>query len=320
LVISIIVVGAGYTVMTSSLKATTVNDQSTQMQQSARIAMDLISQDLKMAGFGMTAAVGNCNYAVVPLDQNTAGADTGPDGFRVVVPTTGTAAPLWTLAVDLNGAPTATQLTLTAGAGAAMTAAGFGAGAYAFPQPISIGGTVSATVTAQTGDTLTLSTAIPAPTRLVANTRVYWLQCISYDIATTAAACSGNAPCLRRDGVAVAEGIEDLQLAYACDGCTVGGIPDGIIDDQNGSNTFDAADFISNNTWTTAPFTPDTLRLVRVSIVARQTRADTDWKSGQVIQAEDHNPATDPGFNATTAQQLRRRLLTRTIEFRNLGL
>jgi hypothetical protein len=66
--------------------------------------------------------------------------------------------------------------------------------------------------------------------------------------------------------------------------------------------------------------TPDFLRMVRVSVVARQIRQDPDWRSGQAVVVEDHNPVNDAGYNVTTYQQTRRRVLTRTIEFRNVGL
>jgi type IV pilus assembly protein PilW len=319
MVIAMIVIAAAYTVMTGSQKATNLNDHTTQMQQNVRIAMDLLTQDLKMAGFGMSSAVGACNYAIVPGDNTPAGNDTGPDSVSVVVPTTSTAAPLWSLAAQVTGAPTATTLTLVAGAGAAMTASGFGVAPYALPQPISINGTVSATVTALAGDALTISSPINSPAVFPVGTQVYWLQCITYDIRNVAADCSGNAPCLRRNGVAIAEGIEDLQLAYACDGCS-GAVSDGVLDDQNASTTFDTADFISNSTWTVAPLTPDTIRMVRINIVARQLRSDPNWSSTQAVVVEDHNPTSDAGYDATAYAKMRRRLLTRTIQVRNLGL
>jgi type IV pilus assembly protein PilW len=324
MVIAMIVVGAGYTVMTGSQKATTVNDQATQMQQNVRLAMDLLTQDFKMAGFGMTAAVGGCSFAVVPGDNTPGGADSGPDSVSLVVPTTSTVNPLWTLSTQVTGAPTATSLTLQAGAGASMTASGFAAAPFALPQPISIGGTVSATVTALAGDVLTVSSPVNSPAVFPVGTAIHWLQCITYDIvratdANAATLCSGNPPCLRRGGVAIAEGIEDLQLAYACDGCA-GAVPDGLVDDQNASNTFDTADFISNSTWTSAPLTPDTIRMVRVNIVARQLRADPDWRNTQPVAVEDHNPTSDAGYDQQTYQQLRRRVLTRTIQLRNFGL
>lgn len=320
-VITLVLVGAGYTVMTGSEKAASVNDQTAQMQQNGRIAMEVLARDLKMAGFGMIGPVAACNNAVVPTDNNLGGADTGPDSVSLVVP-----AVLSTLRATVTGGPTVNTIQLQTGD---VAVAGFTAN-----QPISVGGTVSATATGVAGDTLTLLNPIGAPAVFpgcvqpcTGATLVYWLQCVAYTINTNAVACSGNPPCLMRGGVPVAEGIEDLQVAYACDGCTGTGIPDGIVDDQNASGTFDAADFMSNNNWLTSPMTPDRIRLVRVSIVARQPRTDvgmgertTRGSMSAPVVAEDHNPATDPGFNATTYAQERRRLLTRTIQVRNLGL
>lgn len=305
--ISMLALAAGYTAMSSSDKAATVNDQTVQMQQNARVAMRLLSQDIKAAGFGMSGAVGSCGQAIVPGDNNPAGNDTGPDQVSLVVPTL-----LSTLASGAAGP--AASVALQAGAVAAMQPDGFAANAT-----VSIGGVVTATVAGLNGDALTLSPPITAPAVFPVGTQVYWLRCTTYAIGTTTAACSGSAPCLLRGGVAVAEGIEDLQLAYACDGCN-GNQPDGVIDDQNGSNTFDAADFISNSAWTASPATPDTIRLVRVSLVARQTRSDPQWTSTAPIAVEDHDPTKDAGYSLAAYQQVRRRLLTRTVQVRNLGL
>jgi type IV pilus assembly protein PilW len=307
MVISLVVVGAGYTVMNSSQKALQVNDQTAEMQQNGRIAMELIAQDLKMAGFGMSGAVGSCNYAVVPSDNIPGGADKGPDSVSMVVPTL-----LSTLNATATG-PIST-ITLKSGAVAAMTPDGFATGAT-----ISIGGVFTSTVNAISSDVLTLGSAIGAPQVFPSGTQVFWLRCIPYAIGTTTTACSGTAPCLRRNGVPIAEGIEDLQLAYACDGCN-GSLSDGIADDQNASNTFDGPDFVSNSTWASSPSTPDTIRLVRVSIVARQTVNDPNWSQSGPVIVEDHNPTSDTGYNAATSVQIRRRVFTRTIQLRNQGL
>jgi type IV pilus assembly protein PilW len=326
LTISMVLMGAAYTVMKSSIRASTLNDQTAGMQQNARMAMELVTRDLKMAGFGMSGTVGGCNTAVVPTDNNTGGADTGPDRVLVVVPTV-----LSTLKVTATGGPAVNTITLQDGAVAAMTPDGFAAGA-----PISIGGVVAFTVGTIAGDVLTLNSNIAAPRVFrgcvqpcAGATQVYWLRCVRYDIATTTALCEGSAPCLRRGidpgggvaptMVAIAEGIEDLQLAYACDGCN-GTVPDGVVDDQNASNTFDTADFISNSAWATVPATPDSIRMVRVSIVARQTLSDPEWGSTAPIVAEDHNPTQDAGYSAATYEHNRRRLLTRTVQLRNVGL
>ena len=300
------IVAAGYSVMTGTDRAAQVNDQTAEMQQNARVAMELLTRDLKLAGFGMNGTVGACANAIVPADNNTAGADTAADSLSVVAPTS-----LSTLANPAAGG--ALSITLQAGSVAAMTPSGFGNGAT-----ISIGGVSTTTVANIVGDTLTLGSSLGQSVVFPAGTQVFWITCITYAISTNAATCAGTAPCLLRGGVPLAEGIEDLQIAYACDGCA--GTADGVIDDQNASGTFDTSDFVSNSTWTTGSMIPANIRLARVSIVARQTRADTNWQNTGAIAAEDHNPATDPGFNQSTYKQIRRRLYTRTVQVRNLGL
>jgi type IV pilus assembly protein PilW len=166
--------------------------------------------------------------------------------------------------------------------------------------------------------------------------RVYLLQCIRYRIVPApdpGNLCGGSSPCLTR-GVAgvtvgpnaeapIADGIEDLQLAYACDGCVAAinsGIPDRVVDDQNGSNSFDQADFLSNVPWTAAPLTPDKIQLVQVALVARQSKNDQGFgevnnakvgSSGMAVTG-DHTLAADGTH--------RRRMLVKTVETRNVGM
>lgn len=306
--VSMVVIAAGYTVMASGEKTAATSNSTVEMQQNGRIAIEIISQDLRSAGFGMNGTVGSCGTAIVPADNKTSGADTGPDSFSVVVPIN-----LSTLAATATG--TVSTITLQSGAVTAVTAEGFGLGAV-----VSVGGAHTSSVSAISSDILTLTTAIAAPAVHPSGTQVYWLRCITYDIATTTTLCSGPAPCLRRGGVPIAEGIEDIQLAYGCDGCTGTGVPDGVVDDQNASGTFDTSDFISNNTWLSSPMTPDTIRLVRVTVVARETRNDQDWKSSTPQVVEDHNPASDAGYNAADYSRIRRRVITRTVQLRNVGL
>jgi len=121
----------------------------------------------------------------------------------------------------------------------------------------------------------------------------------------------------------IAEGIEDLQLAYACDGCVAtinGGIPDRIIDDQNGSNSFDQADFLSNVSWTTAPRTADKIQLVQIALVARQSMPDQGF--GETSKAVVGSPAVVVSADRTLPADAnhRRRLLVKTVETRNVGL
>ena len=341
MVVGVVVMAAGFTALTGSNKATQINDQTAQTQQNARVAMEFLSRDIKIAGFGTTASVGGCNTGIVPNDNNIAGADTGPDRISMVVPTTSAVNPLWTLAVEARGPFNSIQL--QAGAVNAMTTAGLSANGA-----VSIGGAISVTATANNND-LNLGSTFAAPMVFPAGTQIFLLDCITYQIIrtgdTNVAVCGGNAPCLVRGVsanrdcntlpntcVAIAEGIEDLQLAYACDGCNAAvnsGIADRVIDDQGAvNNTFEAADFISNNAWATVPMVPDTIRMIRISVVARQTQNEQGFSEGKTAAistmntmiVEDHDPSSDVGFNMATYQQMRRRLLTRTVEARNIGL
>ncbi|MBI3356203.1 MAG: PilW family protein, partial [Nitrospirae bacterium] len=216
----------------------------------------------------------------------------------------------------------------------------------------------TATVGSIAGSVLNLAPPIPAPAVAGTGTQVYLLQCITYQVIPPPDLnnlCQGTAPCLVR-GVApgaaldcnvagssclpIINGIEDLQLAYGCDGCNLlvnNGIPDRSIDDQNGSNTFDQADFITNSTWAAAPLTPDKIRLVQLTIVAREA-ANQDQGFGEgrgpatstdvPLVVSDHNHANGvfiagdlPPAGATMVayQQQRRRVMTRTVELRNVG-
>lgn len=358
LAISVIVVGGAYSVLYSSQQMQTINEQGVQAQQNGRIAMELISLDLKDAGFGAQAlatGIGNCGTnAILPADNNTAGADTGPDSVSMLVPVV-----LSTMSTAITGAAPTANVVLQAGAVAAAGADGWGTAPYTFPSlTISIGGIQANTVTATAGDTLTLSSAVtlPATAALPVGTQILWLKCVMYKIVhassnavTEQPLCGGSLPCLVRGTppclttqagpacVAVADGVEDLQLSYGCDGCV--GLEDGVIDDQAGgtANQFDAADFVSNNAWNAGLFLPKTIRLVQVSIVARQMGTSMGSESVQGARANftpsplvvhDHNHASgvyaagDLGTAAALIayQKQQRRVFTRIVQLKNMGL
>ena len=143
----------------------------------------------------------------------------------------------------------------------------------------------------------------------------------------------------------IVDGIEDIQFGYACDGCVAtvnGGVQDGIIDDQGGTGgNFGPEDFVTNSTWGVGSVSPDKIRLVQVTIVARQSLAVTGQNSadegfGELVrsgsptaapvQISDHNPSagvfTAGDYAALNPPyiQYRRRVLSRTIQTRNIGL
>lgn len=366
-VIGVAVVAMAGTVLTGSDKASRTNNQVAQTQQNARIAMDLLAEDLKIAGFGMTGAVGGCTRGIMPRDNVNLGAlnainDKGPDRVSMVVPFTSSVAPLWTLAVQPQPNPllpgsTGADITLQAGAVATIPANYKTAGSI-----FSLGGSFSGTVKSVAADTITFNDPLGATTVFpsgLAGTRVFALQCITYQVIPppdAANICGGTAPCLVRGAVAgldcniagspcvpVVDGIEDLQIAYACDGC-VTATSNRAVDDMTGSAAgFDALDFVSNTDWAAAPawfatpMSADTISLARITIVARETSPDQGTSEGSrpanntiaPLIIEDHNPANGvfiaPGgagndfSTATYPLTQRRRVLTRTIETRNIG-
>jgi type IV pilus assembly protein PilW len=324
-------------------------------------------------------AVGNCQVngtpaAIVPGDNNPLGADSGPDTVSLVVPMTNSitaAGPLWQVAAGgpglIGGAGPGVfiaNIPMPAGATTAMGDAIPGGAAALVGMSVSLNGTAGSRIVGTTPTQLNLNPAIPGPTQFGNGAQVYLVQCITYEVVPPPDAlnlCQGNAPCLVR-GVGVVgapntpprcnslghacipimDGVEDLQLAYACDGCDPrvnSGNPDAQVDDLDLSNNFNQADFITDRNWygNAAPYganmQPSTIRMVQISIVARETRTEQGMGEGNQVMIHgaaiptisDHNHVTGVftlGDNTTPAQQLaysqfRRRILTRTVELRN---
>jgi type IV pilus assembly protein PilW len=346
--ITVVIVAATMTTVVTSNRANVVNTQVADTQQNVRLAIDLLGRDIKLAGFNynatdpMTAAVGTCNATVgaiqkpvglLPQDQAPAGADTGPDAVAMVLPVS---TPGWTLTAAVGGTPNNktfdNAISLSAAAITEMTASPNG---LALESTISIGGAISKTVKSITGTTIGFGGSF-IDGQFPIGTPVYLMQCVRYQVVANApATCGSDTPCLVRNGVPLVDGVEDMQITYACDGCNQAApnplFPDGIVDDQDGSSasgfpTFTQGDFISNSAWAISPGTPDKIRMAQVSLVVRPTKSDEglDEKgtraantTGPVIVG-DHNPSTDATYDATVYQQQRRRTVVRTIQPRNL--
>ena len=380
--ITSVIVLAGMAALTMTGKAVRANEQVSDAQQNARMAMEMITHDIKMAGFGPQidpsknpAPVGNCGIGgtpvpILPGDNNpTVGvADTGPDQISLMVPLTVYPAPgisAWqtTAPLGLGGAGFA-NVAINGAILPAMTAAGFGANSF-----ISLGGTAMYQVQGAAAPIL-LTVPEPGPNTVIpTGTQIFILQCITYQVIPQLAGgapgadfnniCGGNAPCLVR-GVAnatvasfgrvlpncnvaaspclpIVNGIEDIQFAYACDGCLLALppiLPDGLIDDVNPNLIFDQGDYISNQIWNTPPMTPAAIKMVQVSIVARQQSIDTGLGEGNsqtgpgtlsttFLTVDDHLHAGGVFVAGDAAAQVppyasvRRRVVTRTVETRN---
>ncbi len=351
LAVTSIIVTAGFIVLTTTDKSTKANEQAAGTQQNVRLAMELISRDVKLAGFRMPLSpnvpvggvAGNCApggtpSAIKPVDKVSGASgvpnDDGPDTVSLAVPRTN---PGWTLSAVAPASPATSfnVITLNATAVTQMQVEGMADNTNAY---VSIGGVVTGQVTTSSGATVNLNSTYNLPVTFPAGTQVYLLQCITYSIGTTAATCGTTGPCLLRTvdtGTApttttnIVDGVEDIQFALACDGCNgtiKSGVPDGVIDDWNANNTFDALDWQTNRVWAPLTFDPATIRLVQVNVVARQSTADQGLGEAQQagiltaapLTVSDHLHSTDPGYVATTYRQFRRRVLTRTVDARNV--
>ncbi|MDP9131622.1 MAG: PilW family protein [Nitrospirota bacterium] len=241
----------------------------------------------------------------------------------------------WTLTTAVGGTPNnvlyENTINLSGVAIAEMTAQGLALGST-----ISIGGALSKTVRTITATSIGFGTGNYVDGQFPIGTPVFLMQCVQYQVVANApATCGSNAPCLVRNNVPLVDGVEDLQITYACDGCNQAApnpfFPDGIVDDHDGSSssglaTFTQGDFISNSAWAITPWTPDKIRMAQVSLVVRPTQADAglDEKGTQAVNTTgpvivgDHDPSTDATYDATVYQQQRRRVVIRTIQPRNL--
>ena len=73
ILISMVILAAGFTALVTTEKASRANEQTVDTQQNARIAMDLIARDVRGAGMGMIGAIGACSTAVLPCNPNFSG-------------------------------------------------------------------------------------------------------------------------------------------------------------------------------------------------------------------------------------------------------
>jgi len=332
---------AAFSVLSSTQKTAVVNDQTVQVQQNVRLAMDLVYRDLRMAGYGNPPAgslpctapasaptPGTANH--INTADNTAGSDNGTDAIAVYTVdqqigtlaaafSSGSAISLANLSQDVaNGQVITLEGVFTATLSGVVNP-GTGTGTASLLEP--------GTVTAKT---------IVAPQVFAAGTPVIRLACVTYTVTNIAASPPFQ---LLRNNVALVDGIESLQLAYGLDADN-----DGRIDDQAGgiANTVDCLDFVPNNgacrqgtttyaagtgSVTTVPATanatPTSARQIRITVVGRaippaaanvanNTWSDPSYTSSSAVTAEDQVIANAPG--------IRRRALTRTVSLRNASI
>ncbi|HZC82261.1 MAG TPA: prepilin-type N-terminal cleavage/methylation domain-containing protein [Nitrospiraceae bacterium] len=309
-----------FAMFSSTQQAAVSNDQTVQLQRNVRLAMDLIARDLRMTGYGNPAAgaLPGCANQMNATDQ-AIGADTGPDSISVMT-------------VDQQLGTLAAQAPLPpATSTATINVSGLNAGSVNINDVITLDGVFTATVNAIAGTALTLSQTIQNPVAFPVGMPVVRLTCVTYTVTGIGATPPFQ---LLRNGTAIVDGIESIQLAYGVDANG-----DGQIDDQAGglANTVDCLDFVPNNApclqgavtlpagpVTTLPAsvnaTPTSVRQVRITVVARaippaaanvanNTWSDPLFTSSSAVTAEDQVIASTPG--------IRRRALTRIVTLRD---
>ena len=307
---------AAFSVLSSSQKTAVMNDQTVQVQRNVRLAVDLISRDLRMAGYGNPAAG---VLAACPNHMNPTNSSTGSDSIRVMT-------------IDQ---PIGT-LTSAFTTGSTITVSGLASDA-ANGDLVTLEGIFTGLVTVS-GSQLTFATSITSLQRIPAGTQVIRLTCVTYTVTGADGKVGGagtvfapyqllrNTTASATNAVPIVDGIESLQLAYAVDEDK-----DGKIDDKNGSGTFDSGDFLSTIP-SSVNATPTSARQVRVTVVGRAIPPaaanttnncwyDPDFKSGAAVNAEDLalaepvQPSTCPAPRVTGG--IRRRVLSRIVSLRD---
>ncbi|MBN4054098.1 PilW family protein [Nitrospira defluvii] len=276
----IVVMAAGSEFFGSLNSLSTRNVQVTEMQQDIRAAMITLVRDISMAGYG-TTSTGVCSNALTPTNSSS-----GPDSIDI--------ATFGTLATTLSAATSAEASSLS------LVAQTLGT--------ISINGIRTVTAIAGTGNDVNISPILPPGESYPAGTAILTANCIQYSLDTATRELTRT---VDGTGSVLAEGIIDIQFAYALDADG-----DGLIDDADSDGAFDTDDFINNPSAANL----DNIRLVRVSIISHTLRPDPKYSDGAPLTLEDHNPTSDTGYSIADYQAYRSRLLTRIVRPRNIGL
>jgi len=297
-VIGMIVIGATYSTYIVQQRSFTGQDQVAELNSTSKIALNIITNDMREAGFGVRGAaafnVNGFTTAITATDSNAA-----PDqitlvgGFR-------RAGTLCSNGAGTNISPTDNVLILVPPAGSTQ----LDNINTTDQRNISIGGLSFGVVIAGGGATTTITlqnpigSSYPMFTDLDGNGNcddgegvpVFVVEDYTYQVVGTdlhrVRRINGGTP----DTDVIAENIEDLQIAYGAD--------------TNGDNTID----IFRNT----PLATDTILSVRLNILARTARADMNF------EGQGNPPATIENRNlAATNDNFRRRWWQMEVDLRN---
>lgn len=298
LVILAIALTAVFATFISQQKSFTVQNRVAEMQQNLRQAVEYMSRDIRLAGYGIpdnVAVPGAANPAGITSIRSLYAVDntTGPDQIYI----------LYMFDMDANQPPTTDNASgVPANAGSITVPGTTGFLATGGELVLVTDGTTADLyeTTAASGTTLTFGggygynsghgKSYPAgsPPVTVAKARF-----VRYYIDGTTDPAHPTLMVDRLGGAPpqpVADDIEDMQLTYGLD---TGG--DGIVD-----------------TWTAGPATPSQIRQVRLQFIARTRLPEAGWAETR--------PALGNRAAGTTPDGYRRRIYDIVIDVRNSGV
>jgi len=258
-----IVIAAIFTTYTTQHHAAVVQSQVSDMQQNARIAMDFLAKEIRMAGFGMPPyAVNGFSNAITPVINNdTASGNNILNGTDVITIVTG-----YRQISTLKDAANLDSSTITL----VNNASQFNTTTKRYLCIDGADQIDNYQVTEVDSVTNTLTLTPPLRRNYQAGAPVLLVKAITYSISndgflTRNENTGGGAQPL-------APNIEDLQFAYQ----------------------------LADDSWSNFPSDPTEIRAVRINVLARTVHEDRDWRRGGLGRRpaiEDHpaGGATD-GF------------------------
>jgi type IV pilus assembly protein PilW len=298
LVILAIALTAVFATFISQQKSFTVQNRVAEMQQNLRQAVEHMSRDIRLAGYGIPDNVnvpGTANAAGITSIRSLYAVDntTGPDQFYILYmfdmdenqpPAVNTAAMTGIGSVNVDN----TSGFLTAGGELVLITDGTTADLYQTTTGgVGVGVLTFGTGAYNTGHTKLYGIGPPPSTVAKARFVRYFIDNMT-DPAHPTLMVDRNIP--GQGAQPLADDIEDMQLTYGLD---TGG--DGIVD-----------------TWTSNPATPSQIRQVRLQLTARTRLPEQGWSETR--------PALGNHSAGSTADGYRRRTYDIVVDVRNSGV
>jgi len=287
-VIGMIVVGAVYTTYISQQRSFVVQDQVAEMNSTSKIALDMIVNGIREAGFAVPEAgtynINGFTNVITATDSTAA-----PDSITII----GGYRHIGYIAADVSSGETILKLK------DCVTCAGFDASKLNTQdrRHISIVGLSYAEVIGISGNDITIQSGIDKS--FLADVPVYLVEDTTYQVVgmqlqrvrrLNCAAFGGGPNCEDMD--VITENVEDFQIAYGYD--------------TNDNGTIEPAEFID------VPPATDRLRRIRINILACTARGDPN------IFGQGNPPVVIENRNhVATNDGLRRRWWRMEVDLRN---